>query len=61
MSNDLGEQWSRMGMERSVRKIRSVSEKLDLWDRVCLIINQYQSSCICVIGNFNSIRNSLEK
>ncbi|KAL8467848.1 hypothetical protein ACS0TY_031188 [Phlomoides rotata] len=38
-----------------------VSEKLELWDRIFLIINQYQSSCICIIDDFNSIRNGLER
>ncbi|KAL8530474.1 hypothetical protein ACS0TY_007496 [Phlomoides rotata] len=106
MLNDLGQQWSRMGMEKCTGRSGDiiyiwnydvftcssawhmngalivnglwgserteyciinvyapclVSEKLELWDRICLIINQYQSSCICVIGDFNSIRNGMER
>ncbi|KAL8507620.1 hypothetical protein ACS0TY_018235 [Phlomoides rotata] len=38
-----------------------LSEKIALWDRVCLVVNQNQSACICIIGDFNSIRNSMER
>ncbi|KAL8511126.1 hypothetical protein ACS0TY_017811 [Phlomoides rotata] len=39
----------------------TLSEKIDLCDRVCTIVNQNQSACICIIGDFNSIRSSHER
>lgn len=39
----------------------SFSEKQDLWDRVAMVINQNPGVCICVIGDFNSIRRESER
>lgn len=36
-------------------------EKQDLWDRLSLVIDQNPSVCICVIGDFNSIRRESER
>lgn len=31
-------------------------ERIDLWDSLSMVISQFVSSCICIIGDFNSIR-----
>lgn len=36
-------------------------EKLELWDRIRSVIDQNTSSCICVAGDFNSIRRVSER
>ncbi|KAL8501990.1 hypothetical protein ACS0TY_021212 [Phlomoides rotata] len=38
-----------------------LSEKIDLWDRLVSVINQNPSACICVIGDFNSVRTEAER
>lgn len=33
-----------------------LDERIELWDRLKLIIQQNSSSCLCLVGDFNSIR-----
>lgn len=38
-----------------------LSDKRELWDRLGIIIGQNSTLCICVIGDFNSIRRVSER
>ncbi|KAL8543150.1 hypothetical protein ACS0TY_003881 [Phlomoides rotata] len=38
-----------------------VSAKMELWDRIQSIIEQEADACICVLGDFNSIRYESER
>ncbi|KAL8515928.1 hypothetical protein ACS0TY_014579 [Phlomoides rotata] len=38
-----------------------LNERIELWDRLQIIISQNQSSCLCIAGNFNSIRRESER
>lgn len=37
-----------------------LSKKEDLWDRLASVINPSFTSCLCVTGDFNSIRRESE-
>lgn len=36
-------------------------DKMVLWERVLQVISQYPNSCICVAGDFNSVRRATER
>lgn len=38
-----------------------LNEKFELWDKLSLVIDQFASTCMCVIGDFNSIRRASER
>ncbi|KAL8504158.1 hypothetical protein ACS0TY_022770 [Phlomoides rotata] len=38
-----------------------LSERVELWDRICYVVNQNESACICICGDFNSIRRMEER
>lgn len=37
------------------------SERIELWDRVSAVVDQNADSCICVLGDFNSVRSETER
>ncbi|KAL8522492.1 hypothetical protein ACS0TY_012600 [Phlomoides rotata] len=39
----------------------SLTERLALWDRLLQVVAQASDSCICITGDFNSVRRDAER
>lgn len=38
-----------------------LNDKVELWDRLKVVIEQNRDNCICMTGDFNSFRNIRER
>ncbi|KAL8484569.1 hypothetical protein ACS0TY_027031 [Phlomoides rotata] len=38
-----------------------LAERINLWDRLTQVVMQYSNSCICIAGDFNSVRRAAER
>ncbi|KAL8554575.1 hypothetical protein ACS0TY_002678 [Phlomoides rotata] len=39
----------------------NLADKLVLWDNIRLVVDQFDDACICVVGDFNSVRRVEER
>lgn len=45
----------------NVYGLKSIEERADLWDRIRTVTDQNNDLCVCVVGDFNSVRCSSER
>ncbi|KAL8508002.1 hypothetical protein ACS0TY_018528 [Phlomoides rotata] len=60
----INEYWRKDGMKCIIINVYapcSVREKATLWDMIKLIGEWNDDDCVCVVGDFNSIRNPHER